>query len=135
MSITDSPVQKNLTDVFPPGTPFVIQSAWIEGVVKTQFGDRTMGKVLVSAAEGGTPQEFPAWGSLCEQIQQVDEGELPGTFTIVKDGKRYLFAPVEDAGDPLAEAEEKSPDRTAETAATPAESSQEPPAEEPAATA
>jgi hypothetical protein len=132
VSLTDSPTQKSLLDVYPEGTPFVIQNAWVEGVVPTQYGDRTMAKILVTPLGGGTPQEFAVWGSLCEQVQQVEEGELPGAFIVVKEGKRYLFKPgkVEAAtggGDPLAEAEEKAP---AEAAEATAETTPETPADQ-----
>jgi hypothetical protein len=92
MGLTDPPVTKNLTDVYPEGTPFTLEKAWIEGVVQTQYGDRTMAKVLCTPIGGGTPQEFAVWGSLCEQVQQIEEGEVPGPYKVVKDGKRWLFA-------------------------------------------
>jgi hypothetical protein len=77
-----------------------------------------MGKVLIAPTEGGTPQEFAVWGSLCEQIQQIEDGDVPGNYTVAKDGKRYLFSPApgEPEGDPLAEAEAKSPGPDAEAA-------------------
>lgn len=109
MSITDAPTQKSLTDVYPEGTPFIIQRAWFEGVVPTQFGDRSMAKVLVTPIGGGSPQEFAVWGSLCEQVQQVEEGEIPGAFFVAKEGKRYLFKAATgvqtDGQDDLAAAE------------------------------
>lgn len=93
MPLTDAPKQVNITDIYPEGTPFVVTSAWIEGVVKTQYGDRTMGKVMAEpiGAGAGQAQEFSVWGSLCEQVQAVDPAELPLMVTIVKDGKRFLF--------------------------------------------
>lgn len=95
MGLTDAPKQLNLTDVYPEGTPFSMTSAWVEGVVKTQFGDRTMAKAIIEPAGGGQAQEFALWGSLCEQVQQIEEGDLPGTYCVRKDGKRWLFAPAE----------------------------------------
>lgn len=99
MSLTDAPKQVNITDIYPEGTPFVVTSAWVEGVVKTQYGDRTMGKVMAEpiGAGAGQSQEFSVWGSLCEQVQGVDPAELPLTVTIAKDGKRYLFRDVDPA--------------------------------------
>ncbi len=96
MGITDAPVQVNLTDIYPDGTPFLVESAWVEGVVKTQYGDRTMAKIIAKPCDGGgvatgQGQEFAVWGSLCEQVQQLEEGDLPAVLKVVKDGKRWLF--------------------------------------------
>jgi hypothetical protein len=97
MGLTDTPQQVNITDIYPEGTPFNVTRAWVEGVVKTQYGDRTMGKVVAEPIGGGpgSAQEFSVWGSLCEQVQSVDESELPMTVSIVKDGKRFLFQAAE----------------------------------------
>lgn len=97
MGLTDAPQQLNITDVYPEGTPFCVIQAWVEGVVKTQFGDRTMAKIVAEpvGAAAGQAQEFSVWGSLCEQVQSVDPAELPLTVKIVKDGKRYLFEGVD----------------------------------------
>lgn len=95
MGLTDAPKQLNLQDVYPEGTPFLIQKAWVEGVVKTQYGDRTMAKALITPVGGGTPQEFSLWGSLCEQVQMIEEGDVPGAYKVIKDPsnpKRFLFA-------------------------------------------
>jgi hypothetical protein len=101
MSITDAPQTRNLADVYPEGTPFRVTAAWVEGIVPTQYGDRTMAKMLVEAAPApdgtlaGSPQEFAVWGSLCEQVQQQDEGDLPALLTLKKDGKRWVFVAAE----------------------------------------
>lgn len=92
MGLTDAPQQVSLTDVYPPGTAFTVVKAWIEGQVETQFGKRTMGKVLVTPAGGGEETEFAVWGSLAQQVQQVEEGDLPMTCQVAKDGQRWLFA-------------------------------------------
>ncbi|HEX3561832.1 MAG TPA: hypothetical protein VHU24_03250 [Solirubrobacterales bacterium] len=99
MSLTDAPKQVNITDIYPEGTPFVVTQAWVEGVVKTQYGDRTVAKVMVEPIGGqvGQAVEYAVWGSLCEQVRAVDPAELPLTVTIVKDGKRHLFKDVDPA--------------------------------------
>jgi hypothetical protein len=99
MALTDVPKQISLTDVFPEGTPFVVKNAWVEGVVPTTYGNRTMGKVLAEpvGAPAGSEQEFAVWGSMCEQVQGVDPAEFPLTVTVVKDGKRFLFKAVDEA--------------------------------------
>ncbi len=98
MPLTDAPKQINLQDIYPPGTPFTITNAWVEGVVPTQYGNRTMAKVMaepIGAAPGQSVTEYAVWGSLCEQVQGADAGEFPLTVTIVKDGKRFLFKGVD----------------------------------------
>lgn len=110
MGLTDAPTQLNLTDIYPEGTPFLIRNAWVEGAVDTQYGKRTMAKVIVEPAEGGQGQEFAVWGSLCEQVQGIDEGDVPGVYQVVKEGKRWLFAAVEGAEVP----EQTAPEPTAD---------------------
>jgi hypothetical protein len=102
MGLTDAPQQVNLLDIYPEGTPFVVTAAWVEGVVPTQYGDRTMGKIIAHPvdAPAGSSQEFAVWGSLCEQVQSVSPDELPLTVTVKKEGKRYLFQPAEGSSEP-----------------------------------
>jgi hypothetical protein len=102
VGLTDAPKQQNLTDVYPEGTAFWVEKAWVEGVVQTQFGDRTMAKALIASTEGGQVVEFALWGSLCEQVQQIEDGDLPGYYKVAKEGKRWLFAVAEApaAGEP-----------------------------------
>lgn len=136
MGLTDAPVQVNITDIYPEGTPFVVTQAWVEGVVKTQYGDRTMAKVVVEpiGAAAGSAQEFSVWGSLCEQVQSVDPTELPMTVSIVKDGKRFLFqvaeaAPGAPTTDEAALGVAPGPGEGAPPAATPPAASPAPPAQ------
>jgi hypothetical protein len=91
VSLTDRPQQVNLQDVYPAGTPFKIIQAWIEGVVPTEYGDRLMGKIVAEPLDGGDPHEFAVWGSLAQQVQQLEDGELPMVVNVVKDGRRWLF--------------------------------------------
>lgn len=106
MGLTDAPQQVNLLDIYPEGTSFVVTAAWVEGVVPTQYGDRTMGKIIAKPVGGaaGSSQEFAVWGSLCEQVQTVTPDELPMVVKVGKEGKRYLFQPGEgEAGEPAGE--------------------------------
>lgn len=112
MPLTDAPKQVDIKDIYPENTPFVILNAWVEGVVPTQYGNRTMAKCIAApvGAPPGTEQEFALWGSLCEQVQASDASEFPQAVVIYKDGKRYLFGPA-PAGTPVpagAAAAEKS---------------------------
>lgn len=136
MGLGDAPKKVNLDDLYPEGTPFLIQKAWVEGVVKTQFGDRTMGKLLVAPVgdPAGQAQEVAVWGSLCEQVQQVEEGDVPGVYRLKKDGQRWLFEPVPDA-DVAINAGGEQTAAEADLGVTPAAGEGTPPSAEATATA
>lgn len=121
MSLTDVPKQQSIDDVYPPGTPFRIILAWVEGVVDTQFGKRTLAKAVVEPATGGQAIEFSLWGSLCEQVQAIEDGDVPGVFAIGKDGNKKLFVAAVDPNPPETAASEQ-----ALMTDTPAEAAQEP---------
>lgn len=95
MSLFDKPDTRNLAEVFPPGTPFRLVSAWIEGQARTSTGAvRTLAKVLVSAVEHPDHEiEYGVWGSLCEQVRNIEPGELPAIVTLNNDTGLWLFAP------------------------------------------
>lgn len=99
MGLTDAPKQRQLIDDYPPGTGFTVKEAYVEGLVDTKFGKRALAKVMVEPIAGGTPIEYPVWGALCEQVQQIEEGELPMAVTIVEDGNRKLFGPYDELAD------------------------------------
>lgn len=95
MGFTDTPQQEDIKDIYPPGTAFLVKKAWIEGVVPTQFGNRTLGKVEIAAADAPDQgREFSVWGSLAEQIQAAEEGEFPMLCTLVQESRRWLFKPA-----------------------------------------
>jgi hypothetical protein len=95
MSLFDQPEQRNLADVFPPGTPFRLVEAFIAGQAKTSTGSvRTLGKVVVSAVESPEVEgEYGVWGSLCEQIRKIEPGELPLIVTLDNTTGLWVFVP------------------------------------------
>lgn len=119
MSLTDVPKQLKLAEVYPSGIPFLISQAWFEGIVDTTFGKRAMAKVIASPYQGpgvtgAESQEFALWGTLCEQVQQLEEGDVPGVYTLGQEGKRVVFQAYEQsAEDVLPDA---SPSSTQEAA-------------------
>lgn len=86
---------KNLAEIFPPGTPFRLTQAWIQGVAESPMGGvRTLGKVVVSEVENPEVElEFGVWGSLAEQIRRIEAGELPVIVTLDNSAGFWQFAP------------------------------------------
>lgn len=96
MSLFDKPEKRNLAEVFPPGTPFRLVEAWIEGQVETgSMGHkRTLAKVVVSPVEDpANESEYGVWGSLAQQIRKLEAGELPLIVTLANSSGEWLFAP------------------------------------------
>lgn len=92
---------RNLAEVFPPGTPFRLAQAWIQGVAPSPMGgNRTLGKVVVSPVEQPEDElEFGVWGSLAEQIRRIEAGELPVIVTLDNRTGNWQFAPHGQRGE------------------------------------
>lgn len=105
MGLFDSPEDKNLGEVFPPGTPFRLAQAWIQGVTESPMGGmRTLAKIVVSPVEDPeNEREFGVWGSLAEQIRQIETGELPLIVTLDNSLGMWCFAPHGQRGTTVAE--------------------------------
>lgn len=95
MALFGSSESKNLAEVFPPGTPFRLVQAWIQGVTESPMGGvRTLGRVVVSPVEQAENElEFGVWGSLAEQIRRIEAGELPVIVTLDNATGYWQFAP------------------------------------------
>lgn len=95
MALFDKPEKRNLAEVFPPGVPFRLVYAWIQGLVQSPMGDkRTLAKVVVSPVEDPDNQmEFGVWGSLAEQVRNIEAGELPTIVTLDNSTGLWRFAP------------------------------------------
>lgn len=96
MSLFDQPESKNLAEVFPPGTPFRLVNAFISGQVRSPGTGavRTLAKVVVSPVEAPQSEaEYGVWGSLCDQVRQIEPGELPAIVTLDNSTGLWLFAP------------------------------------------
>jgi hypothetical protein len=95
MGLFDKAEQRNLAEVFPPGVPFRLANAWIEGQAKSGTGAiRTLAKVVVSAVQAPDAEsEYGVWGSLAEQVRHIEPGELPAIVTLDVSTGLWRFAP------------------------------------------
>lgn len=95
MALFQDNESKNLAEIFPPGVPFRLTQAWIQGVTESPMGGvRSLGKVVVSAVEQPEVElEFGVWGSLAEQIRRIEAGELPQIVTLDNGAGYWQFAP------------------------------------------
>lgn len=95
MGLFDKPETRNLAEVFPPGTPFRLDEAWIQGVAQSPMGGvRTLARVVVSPVEQVDNQrEFGVWGSLADQVRKIEPGELPLIVTLDNSTGLWLFTP------------------------------------------
>jgi hypothetical protein len=95
MALFDKAENRNLAEVFPPGVPFRLADAWIEGQAKAATGAiRTLAKVVVSAVEAPDAEsEFGVWGSLAEQVRHIEPGELPAIVTLDVSSGLWRFTP------------------------------------------
>lgn len=86
---------KNLAEVFPPGTPFRMLSAEQRGMVNSpQTGERRAATINVSAVESpDVVLSFGVWGSLADQLTELEAGELPAIVTLTDESGMWQFAP------------------------------------------
>lgn len=97
MSLYDKPKQTNLQDDYPEGKQFILRTAWVQGVVTTQYGDRTLAKVIVGPVDNPTHcKEYGVFGSLAEQVESMEPSDIPTVGQVTKDGNRWLFSKVRD---------------------------------------
>jgi hypothetical protein len=91
---SEEPQSRNLAEVFPPGTPFRLLAALNQGMHQTSLGERLLFLVQVSAIENAEAvAEFGVWGSLAEQLTQLEAGELPTIVTLQDVDGVWRFAP------------------------------------------
>lgn len=84
----------NLAEVFPPGVPFRLTAAADKGIAPSQTGERRLFTVTVSPVENAEQlMEFGVWGSLAEQLTQLEAGELPAIVTLREVNSVWVFAP------------------------------------------
>lgn len=92
MSIFDKPKQESLSSVFGHNKLFWLLSASYEGIQPTEFGDSPQASITVCEVEkNDEPKQFRVWGSLAEQISQMDEGELPAEVEVGKLGRKNIW--------------------------------------------
>ena len=95
MSLFDKPNDKKLSDVYPPGTAFILYSGEYEGITDTSFGSKPAASVEIGPSDrSGTPERFRVFGTLAEQVRNIEAGDLPQLVKIAKDGQRNIWVPM-----------------------------------------
>lgn len=85
---------KNLADVFPPGTPFRMVGAELQGLTGEPGAQKLLATIRVSPVEHHEHlMDFGVWGSLADQITQLEAGELPAIVTLTDQSGVWAFAP------------------------------------------
>jgi hypothetical protein len=98
MSIFDTPSSRpaSLNQAYPPGTPFRLWEAWIVGQTPspTTGTVRTLAKVVAGPVHSDVQEaEYGVWGSLADQIRQLEPGELPAIVTLDNSDGLWHFRP------------------------------------------
>lgn len=102
MSLFDPPNDKKLSDDFPAGKPFMLYSGTYEGIRDTQFGPQSSASVSAGPADrSGQPLTYKVWGTLAEQVAQIEAGDLPQLVKVAKDGNRNIWTPVTASGEDI----------------------------------
>jgi hypothetical protein len=102
VSIFDLPNDKKLLEVFPLGTPFMMYEAAYEGLSQTSYGPRPQATVTCGPPDrSGAPEKFRVWGTLAEQAQGLETGDLPCLVRVVKQGNRSVWEPITADDQPL----------------------------------
>lgn len=93
--------QKNLAEVFPPGTPFRMLNAEQKGMAGPPGAERRLATITVNPVEDADLaqlMEFGVWGSLADQLTQLEAGELPAIVTLSAETGTWQFAPHGPSG-------------------------------------
>lgn len=91
---SDAGEPKNLADVFPPGTPFRLLAAKQKGLAGEPGAQKRLAAILVSAVtEPDAGLNFGVWGSLADQLTELEAGELPAIVTLTDASGVWQFAP------------------------------------------
>lgn len=92
MTLYDPPKQEKLSDVFPLNTLFWLLGARYEGIQPTSFGDSEQANLVVSpVGETSAAKQFRVWGTLAEQVREMEEGDIPAEVEVTKEGRRHVF--------------------------------------------
>lgn len=84
------PQNRSLAEVFPPGTPFRMNELLALGMAD----ERLLGRIRVSpVTEPENLLDFGVWGSLSQQLTQLETGELPAIVTLSNASGEWQFAP------------------------------------------
>lgn len=104
MSIFDPPNDEKLRDEFPDGTPFMLYAGDYEGTRDTTFGPQSSASVTAGPAGksgAGERKVYKVWGTLAEQVAQMEAGDLPQLVRITKMGNRNVWTPVTSTGEDI----------------------------------
>ena len=92
MSIFDPPKQDKLSDDFTQGTLFWLLAAQYDGVQPTSFGESVQASIVACPiGEEHNQKQYRVWGTLAEQVQQMEEGDLPAEVEVVKQGRKNVW--------------------------------------------
>lgn len=92
MGLFDRDVQLKDADFVQNGASFTLHSAEFLGMVKSaDYGTQAKAKVIAGPDRG----EYVVFGVKAEQISRMENGELPLTVKIGKDGQAEPFVPGE----------------------------------------
>jgi hypothetical protein len=100
MGIFDPPNDKRLSDDYPYGTVLKLYAGNYEGMRDTQFGPQASASVDVGPANNvGELLTYKVWGTLAEQVAQLEQGELPQLVKVAKQGNRNVWVPCTEDGE------------------------------------
>jgi hypothetical protein len=98
MSLFDKPNEDKLSNDYPLGTPFMLYSAEYEGVRNTSFGPSAQATVTVGAVDRtGDTKDYRVFGSLAEQIKNMESGDLPAIVAVERNGRRHVWTQAGDS--------------------------------------
>lgn len=88
MGMFDTETQLKDAEFAKDGQVFTLHSGEYVGTHHSaQYGDNDKAKVTA----GPNQESFIVFGVLAQQIQRMDEGDLPAQVRIVKDGRANVF--------------------------------------------
>lgn len=81
-------------DDFDTSQPFELVSAEYLGKVKhADYGENQKARVLVrGVGESGDGAPYVVFGVMADQIQRMDDDDLPAIVIVAKDGRANVFA-------------------------------------------
>lgn len=90
MGMFDKDEQLTKQDFASNGQVFTLHSAKYLGKVDTKYGENQKAEVVA----GPDRKQFVCFGVLADQIQRMDDGDLPTDVRIEQDGEANVFVPA-----------------------------------------
>ena len=92
MSLFDEPKREGLSDVFPHNTLFWLLTANYEGIQPTEYGESPQAAITACPVDKlDDTKQFRVWGTLAEQISQMDENDIPAEVEVAKLGRKNIW--------------------------------------------